>query len=198
MSCCQKPGKPAALAPGAVRVGVRVRTERISTSPTLTPTPTPPVANAPASLGFHGKPPISLAFVLTLAAALAAGGCGDDGRGLQPISGTVTLKGKPVAEGILDFWPVKGSSAGAAYTRAGAVIRDGSYIIPKNQGLVPGRYKVSISWPDKHHKLGGDELPGPRSSRTSKDLIPPEYNLKTKLEVEVKKDRPNRFDFAIP
>jgi hypothetical protein len=85
-----------------------------------------------------------------------------------------------------------------SYTRTGAVIRDGEYLVPRDKGLVPGKYKVSISAPDKLHKLGGDELPGPTSSRTSKNLIPPEYNLKTKLEVEVRKDKPNRFDFAVP
>ena len=136
-------------------------------------------------------------YLVVVMVILSAAGCGDDGRGLQPVSGTVTLKGKPVAEGMLEFRPV-GSPTGADYTKAGAVIHDGNYVIPRDQGLVPGKYKVSISAPDKLHKLGGDELPGPTSSRTSKDLIPPEYNLKTKLEVEVRKDQPNKFDFNIP
>jgi hypothetical protein len=140
----------------------------------------------------------SLAYLVAVAGILSALGCGEDPRGLQPVSGIVMLKGKPVSEGLLEFTPVGGSSAGTSYTRAGAVIRDGNYVIPRNQGLVPGKYKVSISAPDKHHKLGGDELPGPTSSRTSKNLIPPEYNLKSKLEVEVRKDRPNAFDFDIP
>jgi hypothetical protein len=145
-----------------------------------------------------GKGDSPLAYLVAAAALLWACGCSDNPRGLQPISGTVTLKGKPVAEGMLDFWPVGGSSTGANYTRAGAVIHDGNYDIPRKDGLVPGKYKVSISAPDKLHKLGGDELPGPTSSRTSKDLIPPEYNLKTKLEVEVRKDQTNKFDFNIP
>jgi hypothetical protein len=135
-------------------------------------------------------------FVLTV--VLATGGCGDDAGGRQAVSGSVTLKGKPVAEGMIDFIPLAGPSGGGTYTKSGAVIKDGKYTIPKNQGLVPGQYKVSLSAPDKHHKLGGDELPGPTSSRTSKNLIPPEYNLKTKQVVEVKKDGPNTIDFTIP
>lgn len=137
------------------------------------------------------------ALLVALAAGLLSGGCGD-AEGLQPVSGTVTLKGNPVAEGMIEFMPTSGASKGRTYTRSGAVIKDGKYTVPRDQGLVPGEYKVSISVPDKHHKLGGDELPGPTSSRTSKNLIPPEYNLKTKLVVEVKKDGPNAFDFPIP
>ena len=139
-----------------------------------------------------------LGLLVALAAIVTAGGCGDNAGGRQAVSGTVTLKGKPVEVGMLEFRPAAGASDGITYTRSGAVIADGKFEIPKEKGLVPGRYKVSISAPDKHHKLGGDDLPGPTSSRTSKDLIPPEYNLKTKLEVDVKKDRSNAFDFAIP
>jgi hypothetical protein len=148
-----------------------------------------------ASAGKRGK---GIGLPVILAAIFSAGGCGDDAGGRQAVSGTVTLKGKPVEVGMLEFRPAAGTSEGVTYTRSGAVIADGKFQIPKEKGLVPGRYKVSISAPDKHHKLGGDELPGPTSSRTSKDLIPPEYNLKSKLEVDVKKDGPNTFDFAVP
>jgi len=145
-----------------------------------------------------GKCDSRIALLLVLAAAFPAGGCGDDARGLRAVSGTVTLKGTPVEVGMIDFIPAAGTSGGGTYTKSGAVIADGKYEIPKEKGLVPGKYKVSISAPDKHHKLGGDELPGPTSSRTSKNLIPPEYNLRTKLEVDVKKEGPNTIDFAIP
>jgi hypothetical protein len=138
-----------------------------------------------------------VALLLALATVLPAGGC-DNAKGLQAVSGTVTLKGKPVEFGMLEFRPTAAASGTAVYTRSGAVIADGKFEIRKDKGLVPGKYKVSISAPDKHHKLGGDELPGPTSSRTSKDLIPAEYNLKSKLEVEVRNDRPNTFDFAVP
>jgi hypothetical protein len=137
-----------------------------------------------------------IAALVLFAAVLPAGGCDDPG-GLQTVSGMVTLKGKPVEMGMIEFIPVAAASADTTYTKSGAVIENGRYDIPKQQGLVPGRYKVSISAPDKRNKMGGDELPGPTSSRTSKDLIPPEFNLKTKLEVEVKKG-PNTFDFLVP
>jgi hypothetical protein len=135
--------------------------------------------------------------VVIAAALFLAGGCEDDAGGRQAISGSVTVKGKPVEMGMIEFIPVAGASMDGTYIKSGAVIENGKYEIPKKKGLVPGRYKVTMSAPDKHNKMGGDELPGPTSSRTSKDLIPPEFNLKSKLEVEVKKG-PNNFDFAVP
>src|SRR5438094_5861676 len=86
-----------------------------------------------------------VALLLALAAVLPAGGCGDNGKGLQTVSGTVTLKGKPVESGMLEFRPTAAASGAAAYTRSGAVIADGKFEIPKEKGLVPGKYKVSIS-----------------------------------------------------
>src|SRR5438445_4447017 len=105
--------------------------------------------------------------LLLSAATFLAGGC-DDAGDRQSVSGTVTLKGKPVEMGMIEFIPAAGMAAGG--TKSGAVIENGRYEIPKQQGLVPGRYRVTISAPDKRNKMGGDELPGPTSSRTSKDL----------------------------
>src|SRR5689334_21930419 len=84
----------------------------------------------------------SAALLLASAALLAAGGCSDNGLGLQAVSGTFTLKGKPVESGMLEFRPAT-TSNGATYTRSGAVIADGKFDIPKDKGLVPGKYKVS-------------------------------------------------------
>src|SRR5262245_15145756 len=127
---------------------------------------------SPSKTIIVGRGSRSLVLLVIVTAALPAGGCGDDAGGRQAVSGIVTVKGKPVDEGMIDFIPVGGASTGSKYTKSGAVIKDGKYTIPRNQGLIPGEYKVSISAPDKHHKLGGDELPGPTSSRTSKNLIP--------------------------
>ena len=155
------------------------------------------MANAIRNTGV-GRPGGRILYLLLWATVLSTGGCADDAGGQQAVSGTVTLKGKPVAMGMIEFLPVASTSPGETLSKSGAVIDNGKFDIPKQKGLLPGRYKVSISAPDKQHTLGDDELPGPTSSRTHKDLIPPEYNLKTKQEVEVKKNEPNKFDFAVP
>src|SRR5687768_18486378 len=80
---------------------------------------------------------------------LLAGGCGDRAGGRQEISGTVTLKGQPVDEGVIEFHPLDNTSTDQLVTKSGAMITDGKYLIRKDQGLVPGKYRVIISSGDK-------------------------------------------------
>jgi hypothetical protein len=130
---------------------------------------------------------------------LLAGGCGDSTGGRQEISGTVTLKGQPLDEGFIQFLPLDNASPDQLATRSGAMIQNGKYLIPKEKGLVPGKYRVVISSGEKKGPISDAEAggPGPKSI-FSKERIPADYNLKTKQVVEVKEGGPNQFDYAIP
>lgn len=135
--------------------------------------------------------PFSL-IVLPLLAFVA--GCGGSG-GREKVSGTVTFQGKPLDAGNITFLAVSESSP----TSTGAMITDGKYEIPRDKGLVPGKYKVAISSPDgKTPDPSSDAMPGPSGNFASKDRIPAEFNLESKLEAEVKKGGTNTFDFKIP
>jgi hypothetical protein len=118
-------------------------------------------------------------------------GCGDP-NGKQEISGTVTLKGEPLDDGIIEF-----SSPNA---KTGAPILKGKYLIPAEHGLVPGKYKVVITAGDGRTPADSpDGMPGPTGANIiSKDRIPPEYNKKSTQEVTVTNKAPNVFDYAIP
>lgn len=70
-------------------------------------------------------------------ACASAIGC-DDGR--QPLSGTVTLDGKPLTWGAIAFH----SKDRTSRTSSGGTVTDGKFAIPKHQGLVPGAYDVVI------------------------------------------------------
>ncbi len=128
---------------------------------------------------------------------LLAGGCGDRFGGRQEISGTVTLKGQPVDEGVIEFHPLDNSPE-QLVTKSGALIQDGKYLIPKAQGLVPGKYRVVISSGDKKAPPLDADSPGPSKSIFSKERIPADYNTKTKQVVEVTKEGSNTFDYVIP
>jgi hypothetical protein len=121
-------------------------------------------------------------------------GCGDSYGGRCAVSGTITLKGKNLDEGAIVFIPVDP----ALPTQASAGITKGAYQIPRPQGLVPGKYRVSISSPDGKTPEASDGPPGPSGNFASKDRIPAKFNIESTLEFEVKKDGPNKFDFAIP
>ena len=137
----------------------------------------------------------AISFQLLLA-ALAAGvfsGCGPGGLKQNEVTGTVIFQGKPLEEGLIEFEPMDGQGS-----KSGAGIKNGIYLIPKEKGLFPGRYRVSI--------IGGDRMPSagnaepftpPRGFVPGKERIPPKYNVKSELVREVTTDGPNQCDFNI-
>ena len=137
----------------------------------------------------------SLVLLACLIAALP--GCGRSYGGRMEISGTVKLKGQPVDDGTIDFIPISGDQA----TKSGAQIIKGSYKIPAEFGLLPGKYRVSITAGDGRTRADAapDQPPGPTGANiVSKDRIPKEYNLESTQEVEVTEKGPNVFNYDIP
>jgi hypothetical protein len=132
--------------------------------------------------------------LLLAAALIGCVACGDPHGGRQAVSGSVTFQGKPLDRGTITFLPASPDLP----TQSGAAITGGKYSIPRDKGLVPGKYKVAINSPDGRPPDGGDAPPGPSGNFASKDRIPPAYNLDSKEEVVVKKGGPNAFDYKIP
>jgi hypothetical protein len=127
-----------------------------------------------------------------LATSIAA--CGENYGGRQEVKGTVKLKGQPLDQGVIDFTPLEAQS-----TKSGALIRNGTYHIPRASGLMKGKYKVIITAGDGRIPESSDQAPGPSGSNfISKERIPADYNVSTKQEVEVKDKGPNIFDYDIP
>jgi hypothetical protein len=121
----------------------------------------------------------SLALILTMI------GCSrsKDDLPRQPVAGTVTMNGQPLPEGVIQFYP----TGNAKTTGANATIKDGQFSIPREDGLVPGSYKVSISHAELQAALfKGKKDDSPRSKKLGPELIPAEYNAKSTLTAEVK------------
>ena len=133
-------------------------------------------------------------------AVLVAAGCGDSGPKRYPISGTITLKGSPIEEGIIYFEPMdKGP------TMDGATIKNSKYSIPKDKGMAAGRYRVSIYAGDGSSgqgMAGMDPKYDPKPQKGFKgrgiERVPPEYNQKSTLVFEVSSSGKNEFDFDVP
>jgi hypothetical protein len=75
-------------------------------------------------------------------------------------------------------------------------------VIPRENGLKPGKYLVRVTAGDgitPVNTLDPELGPGPTGSTNivSKDLVPPEWNAKSKQQVTVTKEGPNTFDFDI-
>jgi hypothetical protein len=121
---------------------------------------------------------------------LGCGGATDD-LPRRPVSGAVTLDGKPLTDARVTFQP-----SGGEGTEAGGEIIDGAYRIPRDEGPTPGDYVVRItsvskaSLPDPN-AMPGDVPPAP------KEPIPPRYNVKSTLSAKVTEEGPNAFDFDL-
>ena len=137
---------------------------------------------------------------LVAVAALGAG-CSGSSDGRMEVSGTVKLKGQPIKDGaIVMFEPLENQDTGGNVTTAG-----GTFTIPREVGLKPGRYLVRVTAGDGKtpvNPVDPDAGPGPGgpggANIVSKDLVPATWNVNSKQEVTVSKDGPNKFDFDIP
>jgi hypothetical protein len=117
--------------------------------------------------------------VLLLGAILIAG-CGDP-NARQAVSGTVSWNGQPLDQGRIYFAPIT-----QGVSEAGATIENGKYSIPRDLGLVPGTYKVSVfSYDRTGAKVQSEEIPGDPGASQFKERIPRKYNVETTLKAEV-------------
>jgi hypothetical protein len=135
-----------------------------------------------------------------VAFGLGMAGCSDTGDNLprEAITGSVTLDGQPL-NGAIQFTPSSNASGGVA-VGGGSPIVDGTYSVAREQGLVPGKYKVAINAASAPASSSagksGDPGRAPSAIRP-KELVPAKYNSATTLEAEVKEGGSNRFDFKL-
>ncbi len=123
---------------------------------------------------------------------LVAGCGGGDGLPRQSVSGKITLNGEPLKQGTIQFFP--DDPAMEKPTSGGSPIEDGSYAISAENGLVPGKYRVSISSPST--EMSSDATPG-SGANLPKDLIPADYNVASTLSADVKAGGDNTFNFEL-
>ena len=137
------------------------------------------------------------ALLILFAVVLGAAGCSDRYGGKMEVTGVVTLgpNKEPIMKGTIEFKPLDKQD-----TQGGAMIVNGEYKVPRQQGLKPGKYLILISSPDASTPANAPEdfTPGPSRNFTAVDKVPKDWNLKSKHEVEIKAEPPNKFDFDIP
>jgi hypothetical protein len=124
-----------------------------------------------------------------------------DPANLVPVSGKVTINGKPVATVVITFLPPDGPALGTAETD-----EEGKYELSSagGKGVLPGDYKVAISY-----LVSADGEPQGRAARSSqvqgpgmlsaKEKLPPEYaDLgRSKLSATVSAQG-GEFNFDVP
>jgi hypothetical protein len=126
----------------------------------------------------------------------AAGCGGGDALPRERVSGKVTLDGKPLPTGSIQFLPEGGGDARNPALSAGATINEGDYDIPRQSGLLPGNYKVTISAAAGGAAAPANEAPGPAQA-PAQDIVPEKYNKDSTLTAEVKAGGENTFNFDL-
>jgi hypothetical protein len=141
------------------------------------------------SESIHGYSRPSLLVLLGLQALVLAG-CVDALR--QPLQGSVTLDGRPLEAGYIRFRPEPGSSS----PTAGGAITAGTFSIDRNGGPMAGRFRVEITASRPVGRTTIDIETGERV-QDLEQYLPPRYNSKSELEVEVTPGGDNTFQFDL-
>jgi hypothetical protein len=124
-------------------------------------------------------------------------GCGSEsGDGRREITGTVSYDGQPVEEGEIVFEP---QEAGAPL--ATGQIKGGEYRVDAKYGPAAGLYRVRIEGFQKKkvanippHPYAGDS---PGADTIAEQYLPPQYNTRSTLQVEIKDDDEGVHNFDL-
>jgi hypothetical protein len=106
----------------------------------------------------------------------------------EPVAGTVTLDNQPLAVGVIQFTPTDPAAAATAHVTE---IADGKFSIPKEDGLVPGTYRISISHAEMEEVKTKSKTKKPagslsKATRLGKEMIPARYNIQSTLKEQIK------------
>ena len=130
---------------------------------------------------------------------LAVGGCGDGGRKLVPVSGTVKVNGQPTANLVVSFQPLGGESEENPGRGSSAVTgADGRYTLiydGEKPGALTGKHRVRI-FPQVSGGGRGEAEAAAGPAKPSA-YIPPEWNEYSKVDFEVPAKGTDQADFDI-
>lgn len=120
-------------------------------------------------------------------------GCEDQGPRRAAVSGHVTLDGRPIDEGVIQFLPVEGTVG----PETGGVIANGQYDIPQNRGAVVGKSRIELRASKKTGRKIQDPTGRPGTLTDEyQEVFPPSYNTNSSLVREITDDL-NTLDFDI-
>lgn len=128
--------------------------------------------------------------IVLLAVVLSAGGCGQSGpppRKKVPVSGTITLDGKPLPDGFASF----------------VTPQEGRFeTFPVKEGKFTGKAELGvrtveiIAIRDVQAPTGGnDGKSSPQATR--ENYLPSKYSMNSPLRADVKEAGPNVFNFEL-
>lgn len=136
---------------------------------------------------FYRKTLVPLIILATMT-IVASAGCHRSDR--CPLTGEVTLDGKPLAGATISFQPAPGSTGG---TSGGLLDDSGCFSIPAQNGLISGKYAVSIQkWIGTgRFRIDVD------SGKPIEITAPIPFKEDGILDVAITNEGPNQFEFHL-
>ena len=128
---------------------------------------------------------------LACLALLATSGCTG---GKVVVRGTVTVDGQPIDEGSISLEPADGQGP-----TTGGMIKAGKYELIGNAAVTPGEKIARIVGLRQTGKMVPAGPPAPKGSMIPEliQCVPPHYNDKSQLRVEVVPGKANTHDFQL-
>ncbi len=128
-------------------------------------------------------------FLGVISVTMLAIGCGAQSR--LPVAGEVRFDGQPVEVGQIAFYPASQTTGVPMATG----ILNGEFQLAGPDGLRAGKYRVQVT-AMRERESGETALAGPLVN-LPEQYIPVKYNDETVLEVEVRPEEHNYFEFDL-
>jgi hypothetical protein len=137
------------------------------------------------------------AYVILGVVFVLVSGCGS--AKFAPVSGRVTLNGKPLPNAFVTFNPTpKAGSVEAGPSAIGTTDEDGRYTLRVSStqpGALVGMNRVAITVVSS--RAGADAAPGERRGHRTAGAIPSRYNDQSKLTCDVPPGGTDQANFAL-
>lgn len=137
--------------------------------------------------------------LIAVASVVSAGsivGCGGgDGLERVAVSGSVTIAGEPVPNGVVRFRPV-GETQGPM---ANTMITNGRYGIPQDQGPVAGNYEVRVQAYEDPGAAGNSSASSSPAAPSDKlkQKLPSDDAIQDDLEQEAEASKESNRTFSV-
>jgi hypothetical protein len=129
-------------------------------------------------------------FLLTCTFCLVGCGSGDKFN-RQPVSGTISIDGRPIPHGNIEFVPSESQP-----TTVTLEIKDGKFSVEQKGGLAPGKYIIRVQGMDGPPPPPGD-IPGNPTGPMPKSIVPDKYGPQSTETITIKAGDKNELTIAL-
>ena len=138
----------------------------------------------------HSWLPLTVYCLMALS-IVTASGCGD---GKVVVRGKINVDGQPIHEGSISLEPADGQGP-----TTGGLIQAGQYELTGEAAVIPGKKIVRIVGLRQTGKMVPAGPPAPRGTLIAEMIqcVPPQYNDKSDLRIDVTSGQPNTHDFDL-